>query len=248
MQPIKFSLKEAENIVVMVVNHPGYDAYHRTFPKAPYKAHLSNLINDSYPLNVNDLYESESNLLKIYNIWIESLAKNLIELNASLLCLNFKLPNLKNIYQEQQVRDRIDKDLISELKSNEKLLLEKIENMIVEKNLILSESKPKDLLLQNAHNLIKVQQTLIEKQKTENTNLKCSMVQMNSSISFLKDEKLSIERKCANKFTNLKTNISMKKSEYERRIRELEVRNKKLKLFRLKPKSDSASYTTDGEG
>ncbi|MBA3604311.1 MAG: hypothetical protein H0W50_11905 [Parachlamydiaceae bacterium] len=187
----------------------------------------------------------ESAHVQIFHVWVECLAKQLIDLNFNYLTINSEFQPLKTLVQEQQVKISVDLNVISGLQNTQEDLLEKIESITLQNNLIQDSADQKDLLLQNAYDLINQKQATNEEQKAENIHLKRSVDEMNEIISNLKNEKID----CSNQIINLKSNFKTEKIEYKRRLKEFEDMNYFL-LFELRKKTTNslqASYATSDD-
>ncbi|MBA3604310.1 MAG: hypothetical protein H0W50_11900 [Parachlamydiaceae bacterium] len=233
MQPVSITLKEAGYIIVSVEGHSRHENHYCHFyPEAPKKLMACELTALGAGYKPIHNTKRESSHSQIFHVWVECLAKQLIDLNFNYLTINSEFQPLKNLVQEQQIKINIDENLISGLECTQKELLDKIEKISIQNNLIQDSADQKDILLQHAYDLIKEHKETNEEQKAEITNFKRSVQDMDATISSLKDEKINT----SNEIINLKSFFKIEKIEYKRRIKEFEVMNNYL-LSELRKKA-----------
>ncbi len=249
MQPVQITMKEAGNIIVSVEGHRRHENHFCHFyPDAPKKLLASDLSNRGYA-PCEGYTKSDSQMRQIFHVWVECLAKQLIDLNFNYLTIFSEFQPLKNLVREQKVKINIDDNLISGLESTQKELLEKIESITLQNNVIQDSADKKDVLLQNAYELIKQKQAICEEQNNKITNLERSVEDMDATIATLKNEKFSVEMDYSNEIINLKSKFKTEKIEYKRRIKEFETMNNYL-LSDLRKKttnSQQSSYATSDD-
>ncbi|MBA3237037.1 MAG: hypothetical protein H0T62_01640 [Parachlamydiaceae bacterium] len=178
------------------------------------------------------------------------IAKKLAEVNLDYLNINSEVEILTNLVREQEAEKKLNssEDSLSALKKNYVELLEKIEIIVIEKNLIQADADKKEILIQDAQDLINEQQSSIARQDIENAELRMLAEEMEESIVTLKKEKSDVKKNNSDNIKELKEKYKKEKAEYKKRIEALELENNEMfSLWTPEAELLSSYETSDDE-
>ncbi len=186
----------------------------------------------------------------VHYAWINMIAKKLAEVNLDYLNINSEVEILTNLVREQEAEKKLNssEDSLSALKKNYVELLEKIEIIVIEKNLIQADADKKEILIQDAQDLINEQQSSIARQDIENAELRMLAEEMEESIVTLKKEKSDVKKNNSDNIKELKEKYKKEKAEYKKRIEALELENNEMfSLWTPEAELLSSYETSDDE-